>query len=85
MRGVMWLNFNLISRDEYMRISRKVIIRIGFTVFWFLAALFLFLGAIESKNWMIQNGEWFFLIIGVVNIFETYMLYQREKQTEIDK
>ena len=62
-----------------MRISKKVSVRIGFTLFWFLAALILFLGVVESENWMIQNGEWFFLVIGVVNIFETYMLYRREK------
>ena len=62
-----------------MRISKKVSVRIGFTLFWFLAALILFLGVVESENWMIQNGESFFLIIGVVNIFETYMLYRREK------
>ncbi len=62
-----------------MRISKKVSVRIGFTLFWFLAALILFLGVIESENWMVQNGEWFFLVIGVVNIFETYMLYRREK------
>jgi hypothetical protein len=62
-----------------MRISKKVSLRIGFTLLWFLAALILFLGVVESENWMIQNGEWFFLVIGVVNIFETYMLYRREK------
>jgi hypothetical protein len=62
-----------------MRISKKISVRIGFTLLWFLAALILFLGVVESENWMIQNGEWFFLVIGVVNIFETYMLYQREK------
>ena len=62
-----------------MRISKKVSLRIGFTLFWFLAALILFLGVIESENWMVQNGEWFFLVIGVVNIFETYMLYRREE------
>jgi hypothetical protein len=62
-----------------MRISKKVSVRIGFTLLWFLAALILFLGVVESENWMVQNGEWFFLIIGVVNIFETYMLYRREK------
>jgi hypothetical protein len=63
-----------------MRISKKVSVRIGFTLFWFLAALILFLGVVESENWMVQNGEWFFLVIGVVNIFETYMLYRREKK-----
>jgi hypothetical protein len=62
-----------------MRISKKVSVRIGFTLFWFLVALILFLGLVESENWMVQNGEWFFLAIGVVNIFETYMLYRREK------
>jgi hypothetical protein len=62
-----------------MRISKKVSVRIGLTLVWFLAALILFLGVVESENWMVQNGEWFFLIIGVVNIFETYMLYRREK------
>ena len=62
-----------------MRISKKVSVRIGFTLFWFLTALILFLGVVESENWMVQNGEWFFLVIGVVNIFETYMLYRREK------
>jgi hypothetical protein len=62
-----------------MKISNKVSVRIGFTLFWFLAALILFLGVVESENWMVQNGEWFFLVIGVVNIFETYMLYRREK------
>jgi hypothetical protein len=62
-----------------MRISKKVSLRIGFTLFWFLASLILFLGVVESENWMVQNGEWFFLVIGVVNIFETYMLYRREK------
>lgn len=62
-----------------MRISKKVGVRIFFTLFWFLAAFILFLGVIESENWMVQNGEWFFLVIGVINIFETYMLYRREK------
>ena len=62
-----------------MRISKKVSVRIGFTLFWFLTALILFLGVVESENWMIQNGDWFFLVIGVINIFETYMLYRREK------
>ena len=62
-----------------MRISKNVSVRIGFTMFWFLAALILFLGVVESENWMIQNGDWFFLVIGVINIFETYMLYRREK------
>ena len=62
-----------------MKIAKKVSLRIGFTLFWFLAALILFLGVIESDNWMVQNGEWFFLVIGVVNIFETYMLYRREE------
>ena len=62
-----------------MRISKKVSVRIGFTLFWFLAALILFLGVVEGENWMVQNGEWFFLVIGVVNIFETYMLYRGEK------
>ena len=62
-----------------MKISKKVSLRIGFTLFWFLAALILFLGVVESENWMVQNGEWFFLVIGVVNIFETYMLYRREQ------
>ena len=67
-----------------MSISKKVSVRIGFTLFWFLAALILFLGVVEGENWMVQNGEWFFLVIGVVNIFETYMLYRREKnQTRI--
>ena len=62
-----------------MKISKKVGTRIGFTFFWFLAALVLSMELVESENWMVQNGEWFFLIIGVVNIFETYMLYRREK------
>jgi hypothetical protein len=62
-----------------MKFSEKVSLRIAFTLFWFLAALILFLGIVESENWMVQNGEWFFLVIGVVNIFETYMLYRREK------
>jgi hypothetical protein len=62
-----------------MKISNKVSVRIGFTLFWFLVALILFLGLVESENWMVQNGEWFFLAIGVVNVFETYMLYRREK------
>jgi hypothetical protein len=67
-----------------MRISKKVSLRIGFTLFWFLAALILSLGVVESENWMVQNGEWFFLVIGVVNIIETYMLYRREKnQTRV--
>jgi hypothetical protein len=68
-----------VSSDECMRVSKKVSVRIGFTLFWFLAALILFLGVVESENWVIQNGEWFFLVIGVVNILETYMLYRREK------
>jgi hypothetical protein len=62
-----------------MIFSKKVSLRIGFTLFWFLAALILFLGVVESENWMVQNGDWFFLVIGVVNVFETYMLYRREK------
>jgi hypothetical protein len=62
-----------------MRISKKVSVRIGLTLVWFLAALILFLGVVESENWIVQNGEWLFLVIGVVNIFETYMLYRREK------
>ena len=62
-----------------MRISKKVSIRIGFTFFWFLAALIFSLGLVEGESWIVQNGEWLFLVIGVVNIFETYMLYQREK------
>ncbi len=65
-----------------MRISKKVGLRIGLTLFWFLAALILFLGLIESENWIVQNGEWFFLVIGVVNIFETYMLYRQEKSKQ---
>ena len=67
-----------------MRVSKKVSVRIGITLLWFLAALILFLGLVESENWIVQNGEWFFLVIGVVNIFETYILYRREKnQTTI--
>ena len=62
-----------------MRISKKVSVRIGLTLVWFLAALILFLGVVESENWIVQNGEWLFLVIGVVNIFETYMLYRREQ------
>ena len=62
-----------------MKISKKISVRIGFTMFWFLAALVLFLGLIEGENWIVQNGGWLFLAIGVFNIFETYMLYRREK------
>ena len=61
-----------------MSISKQVRVRLGFTLLWFLAALTLFLGAVKSENWIVQNGEWLFLVIGVVNIFETYMLYRRE-------
>jgi hypothetical protein len=64
-----------------MKISKQVSVRIGFTVLWFLAALIIFLGLVESENWMVQNGEWFFLAIGVINIFETYMLCQRENKS----
>lgn len=62
-----------------MRISKKVSVRIVFTLFWFLAALIFSLGVVEGENWVVQNGEWLFLIIGGVNIFETYILYRREK------
>ena len=62
-----------------MGISKKVSVRIGITLLWFLAALILSLELVEGDNWMIRNGEWVFLLIGVVNIFETYMLYQQEK------
>ena len=62
-----------------MRISNKVSVRIGLTLLWFLAALIFSLGLVEGENWVIQNGGWLFLVIGVINIFETYMLYQREQ------
>jgi hypothetical protein len=61
-----------------MKISNKVYLRSGITLLWFVGAVVLFLGLIESENWMVQNGAWFFLVIGVVNVFETYMIYQRE-------
>ena len=61
-----------------MKISKKVYLRSAVTLLWFVGAVVLFLGLIESDNWMIQNGAWFFLVIGVVNVFETYMIYQRE-------
>ena len=64
-----------------MDISTKVSLRVGFTLFWFLAALTLFLGVVEGESWMAQNGGWLFLAIGVVNVFETYLLYQREKNS----
>ena len=62
-----------------MRISNKVSVRIGLTLLWFLAALIFSLGLVEGENWVIQNGGWLFLVIGVINIFETYLLYQREQ------
>lgn len=61
-----------------MNISKKVSVRIGFTLLWFLAALILFLGLVEGENWMVQNGDWLFLIVGVFNLVETYMLYRQE-------
>ena len=63
-----------------MKISKKVYLRSGVTLLWFVGAFVLFLGLIESENWMVQNGAWFFLIIGLVNIFETYMIYRGENK-----